>query len=99
MSKTISKDGLYVETQALRDDAGQWDAKSSSVGDALKEVSDAVSLLPAGKGNETVLYARAVLEGRYIPFGEQGRDKFASIAESLRNAANDYEYTDGEIFS
>ena len=95
----ISKGELYVETQALRNDATKWEGKRTAVHDALKEVSDALSLVSEEKGNEAVLLARPLLDRRYIPFCEQGMDKFASIAGSLKDAAYDYESTDEEIFS
>lgn len=98
MSKTISKDGLYVETLALRDDAVKWGRYSGSLQWAWSLPSTVIKTIPVEKGDEVTVRAVELLTKYYLPYCTQGGAEMYSIKESLERAANDYENTEAEIF-
>lgn len=104
MPKTISKDGVYVETQALRDDVKKWNDAAARLreGDNLtckgqSGTYDAMHALPPEEPNQALRYATVVVDA-ILDLSAQGISEFEATAESLQMAAEDYERTDGEIF-
>ena len=106
MPETISKDGLYVETQALLNDASTWTANADSMRVARESVhlpkdmfDEKPVLFFIGSREDDVLREAGSLILDYLEYCKQGESEFISTSETLKKIAKDYEDNEREVFS
>lgn len=90
----ISGDGFSVHTDVLRSDAETWDEQAADLKKGRGAMPCDVSQV---HGDKFVLLAYELL-GTYTTYCSQGEEQFVDAAESLRNAAKDYENNEDEVF-
>lgn len=92
----ISGDGFSVHTEALRSDADTWDKQAADLKKGREAMPDPCGVSQV-HGDEFVVLAYELL-GTYATYCSQGEEQFVDAAESLRNAAKDYENNEDEVF-
>lgn len=94
----ISGDGFSVHTEALRSDADTWDEQAVDLKKGREKMPDPSSCdVSQVRGDKFVVLAYELL-GTYATYCCQGEEQFVGAAESLRNAAKDYENNEDEVF-
>lgn len=90
-------DGFYVETEALRRDAEAWEEETFRLHEGRESIPlSCVSILNTST-NSVVRKCMDTIS-TLITYCSQGETAFRSTATSLKQAANDYEATEIEIF-
>lgn len=88
--------GFKVNTDALRDDATTWEETASTLTSGRESLDNAIVVLDSS--NDDIVSKVRKLAKSYVSYCEEGEKAFCSTADSLKEAANEYENTDDEIF-
>jgi len=88
--------GFKVDTDALRDDATTWEETASTLTSGRESLDNAIVVLDSS--NDDIVSKVRKLAKSYVRYSEEGEKAFCSTADSLKEAANEYENTDDEIF-
>ena len=89
-------DDLYVDTEALRRDASTWEDEARR----LQEGRESISLSCVSRLTRSDIVTSKCMDmiSRFVTYCSQGESEFFSTASSLKQAANDYEANEEEIF-
>ena len=89
--------GFKVNTDALRDDATTWEETASTLTSGRESLDNAIVVFDPSSDDDIVSKVRKLAKS-YVRYSEEGEKAFCSTADSLKEAANEYENTDDEIF-
>ena len=99
MTKIVGKenDGFYVETEALRRDAKVWEDETLGLREGRESIP--LSCVSGYSASTNILISKCMdTISTLITYCSQGEAAFHSTATSLKQASNDYEATEVEIF-